>query len=382
MKSFDVIIIGCGASGTMCALASNNKSIAIIDSAIKPAKKILVTGNGRCNLTNVNLNSNKYNQNIDKYLEKFSVKDTLNFFNSIGLEYYYDEEGRVYPISNSAKSVVDVLVNQLKQKAEIFCENTVSSIEKVGKSFVVKTNKDIFSCNKLVIATGGSFANEIAKLGIKSKEFVPSLVSLKSKTITEDLNGIRLSNVKVTAKNQNGKTKSDKGEILFKTNGISGIVIFNISTIFARDNLFKGGLTIDLLPEIDDKLLAEKLKNRKTISQKMSGYFVGMFQPPVANLILKIAKIDTNLDCKNLSNTQIDSIVKVIKNLQFTIDGCFDNNQVFSGGIELKNLTENMMSKQIENLYIVGEICDVDGECGGYNLQWAWTSGHIAGVAL
>ena len=113
MKNFDIIILGCGAAGAMCALTCKNKNFAVIDVATKPAKKLLVTGNGRCNLTNTNVNSSFYNTNIDNYLNRFNNKQTLDFFEKLGLETYADEEGRVYPISNSAKSVVDVISQNL-----------------------------------------------------------------------------------------------------------------------------------------------------------------------------------------------------------------------------------------------------------------------------
>jgi len=382
MKKYEVIIIGCGASGSMCALTTKSKSVAVVDMATKPAKKILVTGNGRCNLTNINLNSSFYNQNIDKYLKRFNVKDTLNFFNELGLEYCNDEEGRVYPISNSAKSVVDVLVNQLEHKVDIYCENCVENI-KINKGlFEIKTNKNEFVCEKLVISSGGySLIDVLKSLDINYVTNNPSLVSLKCDNLKRELNGIKVSNVSVTATNGR-ETKSEIGEVLFKENGLSGIVIFNLSTLFARNKEFKGNIVIDLLHKISDKELINKLFTRMNLHVKMSKFFVGMFQNALADEILRRAKIDTNLNSNKLQKNQIEDLAKVIKNLSFNVVGCFDNNQVFSGGVDLNVLDDNLMSKKVPNLYFCGEVCDVDGVCGGYNLQWAWTSGKIVGDSL
>lgn len=379
MKNYNTIIIGCGASGVMCALSSKCDQIAVIDACTKPAKKIMVTGNGRCNLTNINLNSSFYNQNIDKYLSKFSVNNTLKFFSDLGLEYYNDEEGRVYPISNSAKSVVDVLVNNLENKVDIFCEQKVIEINLKDDKFEILTDKESFSCKKLVIASGGNtLINEIEKLGIKTSKFIPSLVALKCNNVKKDLNGIKVSNVKVTV--SNGKeTKSEKGEVLFKESGLSGIVIFNLSSLFARNKEFKGKIEIDLFPDLPVNKLVDKLKERKNLNVVMSKYFVGMFQNSLASEILNRAKINTNLISSKLNDTQIQELANIIKNLSFNVVDCYDNNQVYSGGVELTELGENLMSKNINNLYFCGEVCNVDGVCGGYNLQWAWTSGRIVG---
>ena len=382
MKKYKTIIIGCGASGIMCAINANGDNIAVIDMATKPGKKILVTGNGRCNLTNVNLDSTHYNKNIDKYLKRFNVDDTLKFFNNLGLEYYHDEEGRVYPISNSAKSVVDVLVNKLEGKVDLFCEHVVEDVNRDNNLFKIKTNKEDFECEKLVISSGGYSLNNIIKsLNIDYLSNCPSLVSLRCDNVRKELTGIKVSNVLVSATNGKEFVK-EMGEVLFKENGLSGIVIFNLSTLFARNKEFKGNVIIDLLPRITEKELINKLTKRMNLNVKMSRFFVGMFQNALADEILRMSKIDTNINSDKLQVKQIEDLVKVIKNMTFNVVGCFDNNQVYSGGVDLNCLDDNLMSKIIPNLYFCGEVCDVDGVCGGYNLQWAWTSGKIVGESL
>ena len=379
MKEYEVIIIGCGVSGTMCALTTKSKSVAIIDGNYLPAKKILVTGNGRCNLSNLNTNSTFYNTNIDNYLNKFDVKHTLSFFENLGLEWYADEEGRVYPFSNSAKSIVDVLTKDLTQKADLFMNEIVESVKSENNKFVVSTNKNTFLCQKLVIATGGNI--EILKnLNIPFVPFTPSLVSLQCDQV-KNLNGIRISNAKVTAICGN-TTKCEIGEVLFKENGISGIVVFNLSSIFARAKNFNGQIILDIVPALTEKDLAIKLKERTKLNVPLNKFFVGFLQNAVADEVIKQSKLKANLKSINLNMNEINILAKTLKNLTFNINGHLLNNQVCSGGVDLKDLTLTLESKNVKNLYFAGEICNVDGVCGGYNLQWAWTSGHIVGENL
>ena len=382
MKFFDIIILGSGASGCMaCMNADSNKQIAIIDKANKLAKKLLVTGNGRCNLTNNNVLSEKYNQNIDSFLTKFNQHDTLKFFSEIGLETYFDEEGRAYPLSNSAKSVLNVIENYISSKKNVttMLDQTILKIERKEKTFVVQTDKETYECLKLVYALGGN-SHLIDNLGIEKTECYPSLVSLKTNS-SKFLSGVRVSNVKVTAKINNA-TKSDIGEILFKDGGISGICIFNISTLFARSKTTKGKIEIDLLPNMNKNEVYNLLSKRRNINTTINNFFEGLFVSQIGYEILNRIKLDETKMCKILSDKDVQKMTDIIKCLDYDVNGLLDNNQVFSGGIALSSLDENLQCKKIKNLYFTGEACDVDGECGGFNLQWAWTSGKIVGDAL
>ena len=382
VRNFDAIIIGGGASGCMTAMCTNNKSIAIIDAGKSLAKKIMVTGNGRCNLTNMNMDSQYFNQDIEKFLAKFDQEQTLTFFHKLGLETYSDEEGRVYPRTNSAKSVVDVINAKLDGNVETFLDQKVINIKTVKDGFQVTTDKETFTCKKLVIASGSNTLVEILKnLGIELTPFVPSLTAIKCSDV-KDLNGVKVSNVKVTITSEKGASRSEMGEVLFKDSGLSGIVIFNLSTIFARENSFVGKVFIDLLPDISEKELCKKILTRKSLNVALNKLFVGMFVNGIANEIFRQSKLNTNISLNKLTENQAMTLSKTIKKLTFNVCGCYDNNQVFSGGVQLSSLNEKLMSKSIPNLYFTGEICDVDGVCGGYNLQWAWTSGKIVGDNL
>lgn len=377
---FDVIVLGGGAAGMMCACNLKGKKVAVVDEGSKAAKKLMVTGNGRCNLTNVQVDSRFYNQNIDRFLSRFDQNRTLEFFENLGLVTYADEEGRVYPLSNSAKSVVDVLGHGARGATFFLGERVKGVVQEANGFSISLSNKTLFA-EKLVVATGGNSGQVLEMLGVKHKKFVPSLVSLESGQ-TRDLNGVRVSNVLVTATNATGQTKSERGEVLFRENGLSGIVIFNLSTLFSRQGDFNGRVTIDLLPDNKPTQLESLLRKRKSLDVRLDKFFVGMFSNAVANEIFKQSKLNTNTPSTALSEKDISLLAKTIKNLRFEIFGHLENNQVFSGGVPLEDLDENLMHKQIKNLYFAGEVCDVDGQCGGFNLQWAWTSGHIVGASV
>lgn len=381
MENFDVIVIGAGASGCISSIFAKEKyeNVLIIDKQNKLAKKILVTGNGRCNLSNINVNSKCYNQNIDKYLNEFNVKDTLAFFNKIGLEYYSDDERRIYPISNSAKSVVDVLTNKIEQLGIKYNLNTeVKNISKTKNKYIIETTDEVFSANKVIVATGGnSLTNIILNLGIKIKNFTPSLVSLKINS-SKNLANVRLSNVSVKLITNNQNTYQENGEILFRENGISGICIFNLSAYLSRYQNFNGELVIDLLPFKSENEIIDLLSERRQLNIPINKFFDGMFVKQIGYEILNRAKINEERLSNKLSDNEIKELSTIIKNLNFKVKGFLDNNQVYSGGISLSDLTLNLESKH-KGLFFCGEICDVDGLCGGYNLQWAWTSGAIVG---
>ncbi len=380
-EMYDLVILGGGASGCMLATLARCKC-AIIDCNQKLGKKLLVTGNGRCNLTNLNMSSSFYNQNIDGYLSRFDSKDTIDCFRNMGLETYADSEGRVYPVTNMAKSVVDVLDYQIKKnKIDLFLGENVQKVAKNGDFFDILTDKRHLVAPKVVVAMGGDSCQKIAKdFGLEYKDCHPSLVSLKTKRINH-LKNIRVHDALLTL-SVGGKTYSQRGEILFREDGISGICVFNLSARLARLGEYGGMLSIDMLPSFDIEKLKANLKNRKSIFDKMENFFDGLLAPNVAFEIMQRCKLTKDMSVHYLRQEDIDKIAYEVKNLSFEIKGQLENNQVFSGGLCLDALDDNLQCKKVKNLYFVGEACDVDGECGGYNLQWAWTSAKIVGEVL
>ena len=383
MKYYDNIILGAGASGCICAMTAGKrrKHVLLLDKNSKPAKKILVTGNGRCNITNNNMKSDFFNQNIDKFLEKFDEKRTLDFFDKLGLLCYHDEEGRFYPLSNSAKSVTDILGYGLNEAGvEFQGDTTIVKIEKQDDKYAVFTDKGNFLCKKLVVSLGGNQIDLIKDL-CKTYPCSPSLVALKTSS-TRNLSGSKISSCLVTLTTSSGKTHKQFGEVLFKDSGVSGICIFNLSATLARQNDFSGEISIDIFPDMTEQKLVGIIKERKNLPRKINQIFDGLLLPAIGYEILNRAKLNESEMISSLNDEDIVKLVKIMKNLNFKIKGLYDNNQVFSGGIALEELNDNLMSKRNPNLYFAGEICDVDGTCGGYNLQWAWTSGRIVGDNL
>lgn len=379
MKNFDIIIVGGGASGSVlaCMLAKNGARICVFDKNENIAKKLLVTGNGKCNLTNKNLSSEFYNQNIDDFL-KFGTEDTTQFFKTIGLETYFDQAGRCYPISNTAKSVVAVIENQFKKHKISFvgCAEVEKVTTQNGK-YVIELNGETYCSKSIVFATNlcQNVKNILSGFGVSTSKENPSLVALKTIQSTKRLDGTRLENVCVKA-DCNGKTKTEFGEILFKKQGLSGICIFNLSTLFARLGSFAGKVTIDIFPRLSHSDIVGILVNNSKIFDNVFESLVTLMQKEVAREVLKRANLDENCCCDLLSENDFENLAKIIKHLSFDVCGTYDNNQVLSGGVDLKDLTNSLESKVQKNLYCCGELCNVDGECGGYNLQWAFASAN------
>jgi len=379
-----VIIIGGGAAGLVAAIfcAKNGADTIILEKNNRIGKKILVTGNGRCNLSNINLNINKYNKSEEtgKIFNQFSVEDTLNFFKSIGLMTYADSEGRIYPSTDYANSVLDVLRIKCENlNVKVVCNYEVKNIIKIEK-FIITGTGDDFIADSVIVTTGGGVFEPIKKLGHSIVKCVPSLTGFK--TEKEKIAG--LSGIKINAKvslNIGNKIYTENGEVIFKDEGISGIVILNMSAHLARQKTDKAILYLDLLPEFTEQSLLEYLINRKencayfTIEQ----FFTGMLHKNIARNILKsIKEFDFSKKCSTLTDTELEQIVRALKNFELKITGFYDNAQVTSGGVNLSEVI-NLQSKLIKGLYFAGEVLDIDGQCGGYNLQWAWSSGAVAG---
>lgn len=379
-----VCVLGGGASGLMCACFANESTmVTVVEENSKSGKKILATGNGRCNLSNVNMNKCSYNCNIDEYLKLFSQKDTIAFFKQIGLETYVDEQGRVYPFSMSASSVLEVLVNFLNQKknVKIVTNKQFTGLKKESGGFRVYFADSSEYFDEVVVALGNKAnLSEFDNLGIKTKQFVPSLCGLKTKK-NKVLAGVRVSNVLVKCPSVNFE---EIGEILFREDGVSGIVIFNLSAFLARVGNFNAKIYVDFLPNKSVQDVIFLLNNRKALlhNYKVDNFLTGFFNKNVNfNLLTRIG-VNLEKTVCDLSEQEIINLATEIKNYKIDCFGSLNNNQVFSGGVCLDGLSEHLESLKMPALFFVGEVVDVDGVCGGYNLQWAWTSGKIVGENL
>lgn len=358
---YDVVIIGGGASGVIAALKIkklSKKSVCILEQNDKVLKKILKTGNGKCNIFNNNIESSYYNDFslIEKHLDIDLEKEFLE----LGILVKEESMGRMYPHSESANNVVNILVEKLKkEKVEV---KTNYKVEKIVKKDHFVINNEIEATN--VIVATGSLAQEktngynlLEKLGHNITKLKPGLVSLVTKEKTSHMKGLR---VKCVETNYN-----IEGELLFKENGLSGILAFDLSRLIDK----KETLSFDLAPTLSKKALTKYFENSN-------------------NLEISLLALAPKMVCYDIlsrtKDSNIDKIVDVIKNYDFTVidRNGYDTAQITLGGVKVNEINEDFSSKKVEGLYITGEVINVDGACGGYNLYFAWISGIIAADSI
>ena len=397
----EIAVIGGGASGLMAAITAkkSGKEVIILERKDRILKKVLITGNGRCNITNVNANiSNYFGKNIssvENILNRFTPQDTMDFFNELGIVCNEENRGKVYPLSGQASSVVDALRFEAEKLGiKIETEFYVRKIEKDGFKFrIYSEDRKKIEAGRVILAAGGQSYPELGsngsgfelakELGHSVTKLSPSIVQLKTeKYQVKGLQGIK-TDVAVTAYGDNKKICTYDGELLFTDYGISGNVVFNISFVMP---LYKNvEFEIDFMEKFDYNELYEMLKERKRILSHltMENYFNGMINKKLGQFLSKVSGIEKlSKPVKDLSDSDIRKLCTVLKKYRVKIleTTGFKNAQVTAGGVSLDEVnTETLESKIVKGLYFSGEVLDVYGECGGFNLQWAWASGHIAG---
>ena len=380
MEKYEVIIIGAGASGMMCALNTAKQTL-LIEASDRVGKKILATGNGKCNITNDVIETKFYNTPlVEQYFQQFDQQKTLKYFEQLGVFTYADEAGRRYPLSNSAHTVLDIMMKalSLKRNVRTVVNAKPVNVAKTKDGFQVTTNDKTYTCSQLVIATGGNSGTQyLTQLGVKFVGFQPSLMGLKT-TKNKGLAGVRVSDVRVKC---NGFT--EVGEVLFKEDGISGIVIFNLSAFLARNQIRSGQIMVDLLANLESNQLLAMLESsvRHNPHYLLVDILEGFLHKSLAKNLLEKLALEKKL-AQDCTKNDLAKIVTLIKNYTVAFTGYADNNQVHTGGVDLKDFDIALQHKQVKGLYCVGEVVNVDGVCGGYNLQWAWTSGKIVGESL
>lgn len=405
----DVIIIGGGPAGILCAAAIKENAkemvnVTIVERLEKIGKKILATGNGKCNFTNKNLSPRRYNNPkfVTPTLSKYGYKEIVEYLESIGLLSKEISEGRMYPYTESATTVLEVMrmhLNRLGVNVKTNYEvNKV--VEKNGRYLVYNKNQRNYylECDYLVFACGGASAPVLGSNGsgygllkpfkVKVTDIYPGLVGIKSDITTlKVLNGLRFKcNVSVYEK----KTKScvwiEYGEVQFKGDGISGIVVMEASTFMAR-HLGNYVINLDLMPEasLDDTIRMLNIRKELFESSEVLNLLTGMLPKMLGQVILKKASIDMNSYIKNLTKANITKIAGLIKAFPLDVKGDygFERSQVTVGGVSVTEVdNETLEIRKMPNAYVCGEIIDVDGECGGYNMQWALASGYLVGKKI
>ena len=407
----DLIIVGGGASGLIAAITAKDFGIdvAIVEGSDRIGKKILTTGNGRCNISNncikppfINYHSSNSNFKFEA-LEKLSLEDTKNFFLSLGLPIISLPSGKLYPQSLQASSVVDILKMSIEDRdIPLYTNCKIKDIHK-GKKFKLSTNNEdfkLFTANKVILACGGKTAPKtgsdgsaynIAKsLGHSITTLVPGIVQLKL-----DYPHLKaLSSVKfdgyATLLVDNVAVKKDFGEILFTDYGISGPPILQISALASQStfNKKKTEVVVDLLPSYSEKDLEDFIECHFALlsHRPIINSLVGIINKKIIPILLKECGI-TNLQipCYELTWKEKRKLISTLKQWKFTCIGTNDFNQaqVTVGGIDTKNVDYTTLeSKLIKDLYFCGEILDVHGDCGGFNLQWAWSSGYTVAKSI
>jgi predicted Rossmann fold flavoprotein len=408
-KIWDVVVIGGGPAGMMAAgtAAENGKRVLLVEKNTELGKKLLITGGGRCNITNNKPDNRimlaKYKGN-DQFLfsafSQWSVANTLSFFDEQGVATKEENEGRMFPISNKAQSVYDALYAYMqKHKVTIRKSSIVGSIStnKTTGDIIIhtKSGNDI-ETKSCIVATGGTSRPEtgstgegfmwLKKLGHTITESDVALVpvALTDKWVKK-ISGLTLTDIKLTTFQNNQKQESYKGKLLFTHFGISGPTVLNMSKDIGE--LLKYGevmITLDLFPSIDTNALKQRLQNILVEeSNKKIKNVLGQFIPsPLVAIVLELAKVDGQTFCHSVRTEERVELIKVMKSIPLTVKGLLgkDKAVVSSGGVALTEVDfKTMESRLVPNLYLVGDVLNIDRPSGGYSLQLCWTTGHVAG---
>lgn len=375
-----ILIIGGGASGMLCALKSAQKGaeVVIVERNDRVGKKLLSTGNGKCNLSNLNVSPSAYNDAfVAKVLAKYDAQKIMAEFASLGLLCKADAEGRIYPYSESATTVLNVLLQRLAERnIKIVCDCVAQKIEKRGNAFKVVTSKGDFEADKVVLASGSdatSGFNSHSLVSVFGHKVTPLNYAI-APLLCKDVKGANGVRAKVYASIViNGETlMGERGELLFKDNALSGVLAFRLSSMLARyrDKVNSCVVNVDFVPDMSEKDLADYIFNNCSVYAPLEG----VLHKALASNVLSALPMDRSLI---MSRKKADDIACGCKKFKVNINGIGGKNssQVTSGGIALKDIDDTtLQSKLCQGLYIIGEAQDVDGLCGGFNLHWAWAS--------
>lgn len=398
----DIIVIGGGASGMLAALTAARDAenrVTLLERQARVGRKLLSTGNGRCNLTNMHAGawSEHYHGGADftaYALGAFTPEDTLEFFESLGLLTSREYGGRVYPLSNQANSVVDVLRFALeRENIKILTGCAAESVKRSGGGFVVSCADGELFADKLIVACGGCAGSKLggvmdgyrllASLGHRRTALYPALTQVRTDSAyPRALKGVR-ADCRVTLRREKKTLEQKSGELLFTDTGVSGTVIFELSRAVSS-----GGegmeLGLDFLPDMDEERLLRHLRARRETAPSLPAnqILVGTVHNRLGQMLCKYAGVGGELTLSQLDDSQLRAVAAACRDFRLRVTGVsgFESAQVTAGGIRTEEfMPETLESRIVPGLFACGEVLDVDGDCGGYNLQWAWSSGRLAG---
>jgi len=396
----DIAVIGGGASGLLAAITAKRqdktKRVCIFEGLDRVGKKLITTGNGRCNITNKEISLARFHGErvgfAEFALERFSGKALEDLFLSIGIP-FVDEGNKIFPASLQASSVVDCLRFECEKLGiEVFCGKKIEKIVS-GKTFTLISGNERFPAKTVICCGGlysggdkvgsdGSLYRILKDMGYKTVKLSPSIVQLKTEIdLVKQLKGIKVDAVATLLKN--GKpVKSEFGEVLFCDYGLSGPAVMNISRDAAREEQgFK--VSLDLFPKLSKSAVAEALRERRKLlyDRNLDEFFTGMLNKRLGQVILKYCGCKLSEPSDSLSDKDCENLASALKAFEFKVTGNtgFINSQATAGGISTSEFSEKtLMSKKHSGLFACGEILDIDGDCGGFNLTWAFASGILA----
>ena len=397
----NVCVIGGGAAGMLAALtaAENGHRVLLLERQSRVGRKLLATGNGRCNLSNYHVSPAHYHGGAgfcDFALSQFDVGETLQYFASLGLLTVSEASGRIYPMSNMAGSVLDVLRYALERpEIDLQTGQTVTAVRKMPEGFSVKTETDTFSARRLILAAGGAAGSKVGggmdgyrlakSLGHRRTALYPSLVQLKTDpTYPRALKGVKAQcGISICRGSQ--MLARNSGEVLFTEYGVSGPAIFDLSR-----SVSAGGSDLTCLlnffPDWEEAEVLHWLSQRQAAmaAHEASTLLTGSCHTRLGQMICKSAGF-TNQRAAGLTRDDLRRIARQATHFALPITGTcgFDQAQVTAGGLDTSEFDpRTLQSRLVPGLYACGEVLDIDGDCGGYNLQWAWSSGRLAGKLL
>lgn len=408
MQNYDIAVIGGGPAGMMAAgrAAELGRKVILLEKNPTLGVKLLITGGGRSNITNAQYDVRtflKKYKDSDKFLfstfSQSSVKDAIEFFNNKGMPTKVEAENRVFPLSNSSQSVWDVLVNYMKENSvEIKTNAIVTGFEKEDNRItgIKLKNKEIIKAKSIVLATGGTSRPETGSTGdgfIWLKELghniIPSNEALVPIALSDSwikpLSGVTLKDIKLTTFQNDQKQESHKGKLLFTHFGISGPTVLNMSKDIGE--LIKYGdveIRLDLLPTLDHGMLNTRLQELFKIDdkKKIKNSLGSIVPSSLVPIILKSSNVDGDKTNNNISREERMRLIDTIKGISMHVSHLLGSDKavVSSGGVDLTEVDfKTMKSKIIENLYLIGDVLNIDRPSGGYSLQLCWTTGWVAG---
>lgn len=401
---YDTIIVGAGASGLVAAIeaSTSGKKVLILERMDTPGKKILATGNGKCNMTNLIMDGDCYRGSgshlVKTLLPQMSPEKLRRYFYQLGL-YTIEREGYVYPVTEQAKTVLFVLLSTLEKKnVPIHTKEQVEKLIAMPKGgYEVKTNQGCYQASQVVLSTGGKASPSLGsdgsgypllkELGIRIKKPLPALTALTSpKKIFKHLAGVRTKG-SLTLRIEGEKDRMKRGEIQLTAYGISGIPVFQLSryAVQALDQKKKTECILDFYPDYNFQQLRNLVRDFRKIPKIRAEEVVrGLVHEKWISPLLKESGIAGQETADKIPEKSWNRLIHLFKEYPIPLDGYrgFEFAQACQGGVFADEITHEMETKKYKGLYLTGELIDVDGTCGGYNLHWAFLSGYLAGRAI